>query len=160
MSTRTTGNAWSTALRGMGALAVALGCVAAPAAAAGEFLSIAEDGVLMYDAPSVRAKRLFVATRGYPVEVVVNIDQWARVRDVAGDLVWVEKKSLASRRTVLVSAETAEIRREPSDTAPVVFRARRGVMLDLVEPGSTGWARVRHADGSGGFVRTAQVWGL
>jgi hypothetical protein len=34
------------------------------------------------------------------------------------------------------------------------------VVLDLVEPGASGWVRVRHADGSSGFVRIGQVWGL
>ena len=38
-------------------------------ATAGEFRSIAENGTPMYDAPSVRAKKLFVASRQYPVEV-------------------------------------------------------------------------------------------
>jgi len=43
-------------------------------ATAAEFRSIAENGTLMYDAPSVRSKKLFVASRLYPVEIVINID--------------------------------------------------------------------------------------
>src|SRR3989442_1181449 len=67
-------------------------------ATAGEFRSIAENGTPMYDAPSVRAKKLFVASRLYPVEVVINIDAWIKVRDQAGDLSWVEKKALSDKR--------------------------------------------------------------
>jgi hypothetical protein len=36
-------------------------------ATAAEFRSIAENGTVMYDAPSVRSKKLFVASRFYPV---------------------------------------------------------------------------------------------
>lgn len=149
--------------RACGAAAL-LGIVTAIAAgavvAAGDYRSIAEDGTLLYDAPSTKAKRMFVASRYYPVEIMVNIDQWARVRDVAGDLVWVEKKALAALRTVVVTAASAEVRDKPADDAAIVFRAQKGVALEFAEADGAGWARVRHRDGQGGFVRINQVWGL
>ena len=61
--------------------------LAAPAASAGEFRSIGEMAATMYDAPSVKANKLFVASRFYPVEVIVQVDNWIKVRDPAGDLV-------------------------------------------------------------------------
>jgi len=132
----------------------------APVAVAGEFRSIAETGTLMYDAPSVRAKKLFVATRNYPVEVVINIDAWAKVRDQAGDLTWVEKKALSDKRTVVVTAPFADVRQAPNDQAALVFQAQQGVALDVLEPASGSWVKVRHADGQVGFLKMSQVWGL
>ena len=132
----------------------------AASVSAGEYRSIGENGTVLYDAPSTRAKKMFVASRYYPVEIMVNIDQWARVRDVAGDLVWVEKKALAELRTVVVTAATAEIRDKPADNAAVVFRAQQGVALEFAETNGAGWARVKHRDGQAGFVRINQVWGL
>jgi len=132
---------------------------ALPAGAA-EFHSIAESGTLMYDAPSVRAKKLFVSSRLYPVEIVINIDTWAKVRDHAGDLVWVEKKALSDRRTVIVIAAVAEARQAASDQAALVFQAQQGVALDIAEPPTGGWIKVRHADGATGYVRIGQVWGI
>ncbi len=88
----------------MRALAVPVLLALASSAAAGEFRSIAESGATMYDAPSVRAKKLFVASRFYPVEIVINIDNWVKVRDQAGDLAWVEKKALSDKRMVIVTA--------------------------------------------------------
>ena len=129
-------------------------------AAAGEFRSIAENGTLMYDAPSVRAKKLFVASRYYPVEVVINIDAWVKVRDHAGDLTWVEKKALSDKRTIVVTAALAEVRQTPSDDAAMVFQAQRGVALDLAEAQAGGWVKVRHADGQVGYVKVNQVWGF
>ena len=127
---------------------------------AGEFRSIAENGTPMYDAPSVRAKKLFVASRYYPVEVVINIDAWVKVRDQSGDLTWVEKKALSDKRTVMVTAPFADIRQSPSEQAALVFQAKQGVALDLVEPQTGGWVKVRHADGQVGYLKIAQVWGL
>ena len=133
--------------------------LAGPAAAA-EFRSIAESGTLMYDAPSVRAKKLFVASRFYPVEIVINIDTWAKVRDHAGDLVWVEKKALSDKRTVIVIVAVAEARQTASDQAALVFQAQQGVALDIAEPPAGGWIKVRHLDGATGYVRISQVWGI
>jgi SH3-like domain-containing protein len=114
----------------------------------------------MYDAPSVRAKKLFVASRYYPVEIVINIDAWAKVRDPSGDLTWVEKKTLSDKRTVLITAAYADVRQAPNEQAALVFQAQQGVALDVAEPPAGGWVKVRHADGLVGFLRIAQVWGL
>jgi SH3-like domain-containing protein len=134
--------------------------LAAGAATGADFRSIAEQGAIMYDAPSAKAKRLYVASRDYPVEVMVNLDAWVKVRDVAGELVWVEKKSLSERRTVLVTAPVAEVRQSAAEQSPVAFRVEKGVALELAELGNFGWARVRLRDGRAGFVKLNQVWGL
>jgi len=144
----------------MRGLAVCLMLATAWPASAGEFRSIVENGTLMYDAPSVRAKKLFVASRYYPVEVVINIDAWVKVRDQAGDLTWVEKKALSEKRTVVVTAALADVRQAPSEQAALVFQAQQGVALDLAEPQAGGWIKVRHADGQVGYVKANQVWGL
>jgi SH3-like domain-containing protein len=144
----------------MRAAAVFLLFVLGGPAAAGEFRSIAENGTLMYDAPSVRAKKLFVASRLYPVEIVINIDNWVKVRDQAGDLAWVEKKALSEKRTVVASVPVADVRQAASEQAAIVFRVQQGVALDVAETPSSGWIKVRHADGLTGYVKISQVWGI
>lgn len=141
------------------AAALVLVALAAPAAAS-EFRSVAENGTLMYDAPSIKAKKLFVASRDYPVEVVVSVDAWVKVRDRAGDLSWVEKKALSDKRTVLVTAPFADVRQAPNDQAALVFQAQQGVVLDLAEPQSGAWIKVRHADGQIGYLKISQIWGF
>jgi len=139
---------------------VALALAVLPAAVtAAEFRSVAENGTPMYDGPSVRAKKLFVASRYYPVEVVVNLDPWVKVRDPAGDLSWVEKKALSDKRTVVVTAPFADVRQSASDSSPLVLQAQQGVALELAEPQAGGWLKVRHADGQTGFVKINQIWG-
>lgn len=124
-----------------------------------EYRAIAANGTIMYDAPSERARKLFVATANYPVEIIQREGAWARVRDFSGDLVWVEAKSLSEKRTVIVLPATADVRQKPEESAPVSFQARQGVVLDLVDAGAPGWLRVRHRDGAVGFVRLREVWG-
>ena len=132
----------------------------AGAAGAVEFRSIADNAVVMFDAPSLRASKLFVVAKFTPVEVVVSLDQWIKVRDRAGDLAWVEKKALSELRTVGVTAPVAEIRATAAEQAPVVFRAQQGVALELAELSGGGWVKLRHRDGQTGFARISQVWGL
>lgn len=124
-----------------------------------EFRSIAADRTVMYDAPSLQGHKLFLASRYYPVEVIVTIESFAKVRDVAGDLAWVEKKNLSDKRMVLVNVPVAEVRQAPDAKAALLFQAERGVALELVEPTGGGWIKVRHAEGVVGYVRAAEVWG-
>jgi len=133
--------------------------VAAPLAAHAEFRSIGEPAV-MYDAPSVRASKLYVAGRNLPVEVISTDGAWVKVRDPFGGLSWVERKALTERRTVLVTAAVADVRLRAEDAAPLAFQAQAGVVLEVIEVGPSGWARVRHADGASGYVRITQVWGI
>ena len=134
--------------------------LAVPAALAGEFRSVAENATPMYDAPSAKANKLFVASQYYPVEIIVNIENWIKVRDAAGDLAWVEKKALSDKRTVVVIAVLADVRQKPEDGSPLAFQARQGVALELAELAAGAWIKVRHRDGQTGFVRAIQVWGL
>ena len=146
-------------MRRLAAVFVGLTLLAAPARAL-EFRSVAEDGAVLFDAPSQKAKPLFIVARGTPVEAVVNLEGWVKVRDAAGDLAWIERKSLAEKRMLIVTAKTAEVRVQAEAGAPLVFEADKDVLLEFVESGPLGWAKVRHRDGQSGFVRANQVWGL
>ena len=104
--------------------------------------------------------KIFVIGSGYPVEVVVAVEGWTKIRDATGELAWVEAKSLSERRTVMVRAKIADVRQSPADSAPLAFQAEQNVLLDLTELTGTGWARVTHRDGQNGYIRVNQVWGL
>ena len=114
----------------------------------------------MYDAPSAKASPIFIVARYTPVEVVVALDAWIKVRDASGSLAWVEKRFLSENRTLIVTAARAQIRQQPEATAPLVFEAEKDVVLEFLETAPAGWVKVRHRDGQEGFVRANQVWGL
>lgn len=115
---------------------------------------------ILYDSPSKMGKKLYLIRRYTPVEVVVSLEGWSKVRDVDGGMAWLEKKAISERRTVQVTADRAQVRQSADASATTVFEAEKGVALELVEPAAAGWAKVRHRDGSTGFVRANQVWGL
>ena len=114
----------------------------------------------VYDAPSAKSKPLFVVLAGTPVELVVSLEGWSKVRDSHGDLVWIEKKHLAEKRNVIVRADRAQVRAAAEDKAALVFEAERDVVLELLEAAPGGWAKVKHRDGQSGFLKAPQVWGL
>ena len=151
-------------LRGAATLAMALG---AGFAAGAEYRVTADAPAVLYDAPSAKAKPLFVYGRDVPVEILVNVEGWTKIRDAGGSIGWMTSKALADKRMLLVRTPMAEIRASPDEAAPVVFRAEHNVLLELAEsassPGTTatpGWVKVRHRDGQSGYVRLPQVYGL
>ncbi len=131
---------------------------AAPVAQALEFLSLAEPA-LMFDAPSRQAKPLFIVARHTPVELVVSLEGWIKVRDREGTIAWVEKRSLTPKK-MLIATTRAEVRQQPDAAAAQVFETEKDVVLEFVEAAPAGWVKVRHQDGQSGFVRVNQVWGL
>jgi SH3-like domain-containing protein len=144
----------------MRAAAALLAGLAALAAQAAEYRSLGERAAILYDAPSLKADRVFVASRGYPFEVLVKLDQWTKVRDHGGEVAWVENRSLGERRTALVTAPVADVRAGPDAGSPLVFEAYRQVLLEVLEPPAGGWVKVRHRDGQEGYARAAHLWGV
>jgi SH3-like domain-containing protein len=133
---------------------------AASQASAAEFRSVAENAAVLYDAPSAKAKKLYVVNQGYPVEIVVVVEGWSKVRDATGEMTWIESRQLSEKRTVMVRMPIAQVREAADDAAPVAFQAQQNVLLELLEVTGSGWLRVRHRDGQTGYVRVAQVWGV
>jgi SH3-like domain-containing protein len=137
------------------------------AAGAADFRSTRDAATVLYDAPSAHAKPLYVYGRDIPVEALVNVEGWTKVRDASGTIGWMANKSLADRRMLVVRAPGADVRAAPDEKAPVVFRADRDVLLELADPAPSpaatatpGWVKVRHRDGQTGYVRLSQVFGL
>jgi len=124
-----------------------------------EFFSLAENAVVMYDAPSLRADKLYVASRYLPVEVVVDVDGWAKVRDSSGSLAWVEKKVLSQQRYVVVTVPLANIHQSADMNSELVFQAEENIVMEWIGSEVKGWVKVRHLDGQTGFVKVNQVWG-
>ena len=140
-------------------VAVLAGLLASANAVALEFKSVSEPAAILYDAPSTKAQKLFVLSQGYPVEVVVKLEGWTKVRDDTGEFAWIENSRLSERHTVMVKVSSAEARQAANDSSPVAFTAEKSVFLELVDS-AAGWAKVRHNDGVTGFIKVSQLWGL
>ena len=133
-------------------------------ASALEYRSVAVPKAVLYDAPSAQGKKLFVIGQGYPLEVIVNLDAWLKVRDIRGSLSWIEAKQLVAKRTVLVTFNRAEIRQAADASSPLLGRVEKDVVLDLLEPPSfdaagKSWVKIKHLDDLTGYVLSSSVWG-
>lgn len=147
--------------------AVAIAALVAPLSLAADYRVTAEQPTVLYDGPSTKAKPLYLYGRDVPVELIVIVEGWAKVRDAGGTIGWIDRKDLSDKRMVVVRVPLADVRAAAEDSAPLAFRAERDVLLELAEPASSssstavpGWVRVRHRDGASGFVRITQVFGL
>ena len=139
----------------------------ASTAHAAEFRVTGEQPTVLYDGPSARAKPLFLYGRDVPVEIIVSLEGWSKVRDAGGTIGWIDRKNLSDKRMVVVRKPLADVRAAAEESAPIVFRAERDVLLEMVEVASSssatavpGWLRVRHPEGAIRFVRIGQVFGL
>jgi SH3-like domain-containing protein len=134
--------------------------LAATAGQALDFKSVGAAPAILYDAPSTKGGKLFVAPRGMPLEVVLSYGDWVKVRDASGDLAWTESKGLSAKRTLVVRAANTKVRASADDNAAAVFIADKGVLLELAEPAAGGWIKVRHRDGQSGYVKSSEIWGI
>ena len=139
---------------------VFLSFIALNSAWGAEFRSVAVNGAILYDAPSFKATRLYLISKHYPLEVISRSGEWTKVRDANGDLSWIAANLLRDKRTLIAFANVVEVRESPSETAPIVFRTEKNVVLDLAEPPTSTWIKVKHRDGQTGYARINPLWGL
>ncbi|TXI76751.1 MAG: hypothetical protein E6Q42_06420 [Dechloromonas sp.] len=136
-----------------------LALIAAPVLAI-DYRSVDVPAAILYDSPSLKGKKLYLIKAQTPVEIVVRLEGWFKVRDAEGTLAWLEAKQLSERRMLVVTAARAEIRQADKAEAAVLAELDKWVAVEFIEPAAPGWAKVRHRDGVTGFVRATQVWGL
>lgn len=125
-----------------------------------DYRSVEPAAAVLYDTPSQKGKKLYLIKALTPVEVVVRLEGWSKVRDAEGTLAWIETKYLTEKRTVLVTAARGEIRQADRPEAPLLLELDKWVALEYLDKATTGWVKVRHRDGATGFIRSTQVWGL
>ncbi|MDZ4141024.1 MAG: SH3 domain-containing protein [Methylotenera sp.] len=130
-------------------------------ASALDFRSVAVPKAVLYDAPSNAAKKVLLLGQDYPVEIVVNLGDWLKVRDAQGSLNWVEAKQLSGKRTVMITADSAEIRQAADATSKLIATLEKEVLLEVADVKlSNGWVKVKHRDGVTGYVLLSATWGF
>jgi SH3-like domain-containing protein len=140
---------------------VCLGLLSAVQAQALEFRSVAINKAILYDAPSTEAKKLYLLGNGYPVEVIVNLGEWIKVRDHFGSLSWVQSSQLSTKRTALIVTDQAELKQSDDDGAALMANFEKDVVVEVLPAtAKSGWVKVKHRDGATGFVRSTALWGI
>jgi SH3-like domain-containing protein len=157
--------------RGIGAWAAAAFAVALTGAAEGAARKGPETGLPLPRYVSLKASKANVrrgpgmthrvdwvfVRRGMPLRIIGEYGHWRRVRDMDAATGWVHYSLLRGERTAVVTAETLELRADPAETAEVVARAERGVVLDL-EACAPAWCEVSRGSVEGWAPKGA-LWG-
>jgi SH3-like domain-containing protein len=126
-----------------------------------EFKTVAVPKAVLYDAPSAAAKKVRLLSQYYPVEVIVNLGEWLKVRDARGGISWIEAKHLSAKRMVMVTANNAELRQSADATSPILATLEKDVALEVAEEQlNNGWLKVKHRDGLTGFILISSTWGF
>lgn len=134
-------------------------CTLPATAAAIDYRAVANTAIL-YASPAEDSEKLYILATGTPVEIVVEREQWVRVREPGGALNWLQRTALAEHRTVMVTSESALVRERPNTDARPILEAARNVVFELIGAPENGWIEVRHQDGLSGYLRVTEVWGL
>ncbi|HSI43699.1 MAG TPA: SH3 domain-containing protein [Methylotenera sp.] len=126
-----------------------------------DYRSVAVPKAVLYDAPSAAAKKLYLLSQYYPVEVIVNLGDWLKVRDAKGGISWIEAKQLSDKRTVIVTSNNTDIRQTADATSNVVAAVEKNVVLEVLDANpSNGWLKVKHRDGVTGYILISTTWGF
>lgn len=126
-----------------------------------EFKSVAAPKAILYDAPSSAAKKILLLSQGYPVEIIVDLGEWLKVRDAQGSISWIEAKQLSGKRTVMVISANAEMRSSADAASSLIATLEKDVVLEIGDTRLTnGWLKVKHRDGMTGFILISSVWGF
>jgi SH3-like domain-containing protein len=125
-----------------------------------EYRSVLPPKAVLYDAPSAESSKVFILSQGYPVEVIVNLGNWLKVRDQQGSLSWIENKDLSPKRTLIATKKT-EMRAAENVSSAMVATVEKEVVLELLDTtAKNGWLKVKHRTGLVGFVQASDVWGF
>jgi SH3-like domain-containing protein len=126
-----------------------------------DYRSVAVPKAILYDAPSSSAKKILLLSQYYPVEIIVNLGDWIKVRDAQGSISWVEAKQLSSKRTVIVNINHAEIRQSAQASSALMATLEKAVVLEVVDLKlNNGWLKVKHRDGIVGYILISSTWGF
>ncbi len=97
-------------------------------------------------------------TKGTPLMVTAEYENWRRVEDFEGFGGWVHFTLLSQSRSVLVTTDMAQFHKLPDAISPIAFQAERGVIARLLEC-QIDWCRV-NADGQRGWAPKTALWGV
>jgi SH3-like domain-containing protein len=132
--------------------------LAAPGAGrAAEYGSVAKDGVNLRSGPGTDREILWEVFRGFPLQVLGRQGQWAQVVDFEGDKGWIYTPLLAREKTVIIKVNTANMRTGPGTNYPMVATVKYGVVFQPLEKDGE-WVKVRHDDGTTGWIFEKLLW--
>ena len=127
-----------------------------------DFISVKVKQAVLFEGPSKTTEKMFIVTEGYPLEVLVSLKDWKKVKDHNGKISWIESKNTHNERTVLILKDDAVIFNQANEKSHKLANVDKFVVLKLNSSMLVGnWAHVKtQIEGLVGFINSREVWGL
>ena len=127
-----------------------------------DFISVKTKQAILFQGPSNVTEKMFIVTEGYPLEVLVSLKDWKKVKDHNGKISWIESKYTHNERTVIILKDNAVIFNQANDKSHKLANVDKFVVLKLNSSMLVGdWGQVKtQIEGLIGFINSREVWGL
>ena len=137
------------------------------------FVTLKSNKVNMRNGPSKNYPiKLQYKRKGYPLEIVLEFENWRKVQDVDGVIGWIHKGLLAGSRSIAITGnkyankslnkfqKSRELLlfRHPDETSYPILRMQFGVLANIKKC-TKQWCKVS-ASGISGWAKKANLWGV
>jgi len=127
------------------------------AGSAAEYVSVKKDGVNIRSGPSTNDKIIWQIFESFPLQILERQGKWAPVVDYEGDKGWIYETLISSKKTVIVTVDTGNMRSGPGTDDPVIATVKKGVVFDALEM-KDDWIKVRYKDELTGWMYNNLLW--
>lgn len=124
---------------------------------AGEYVSVKKDGVNIRSAPNTKSKVIWQVFESFPLEVIKRDGKWANVIDFEGDKGWIYETLITSKKKVIVTVETANLRAGSNKNEAIVATVKKGVVFEPLQMDGD-WMRIRYKDEITGWMHKSLLW--
>jgi SH3-like domain-containing protein len=122
---------------------------------------------------SLRAKEIYVRTGpgakypvkwtykkpGMPVEIILEFENWRKIKDIDGETGWAHQTLLSSKRTGIITGEAATaLYKSPAEGSKMTAQVEPKTIVTLDECKGE-WCEV-DAMGYDGWVKKENIWGV
>ena len=127
-----------------------------------DFMSVKADQAFLHEAPSDSTKKVYIVTKGYPLEVIVSLKEWKKVKDHEGLINWIKTSDLSSKKTVLNLKNNNSIYLKPNSSSPLLANVNENVTLELLDTKKIDdWIKVYSKVGDiEGYIKVTNLWGI
>lgn len=129
-----------------------------PGAVQAKMIAVDRERINVRSGPGLNYSILWHLERGFPLQVVGSNRNWYKVRDYEGDVGWVYKPLTDGQAHVVVKKPEINVRSGPGTNYRIIAKAKEGVVFRTLAR-KKGWVRVRHENGTTGWVARYLVWG-
>lgn len=122
-----------------------------------EYGSVKNDAVNIRSGPSTKSTVIWQVFEGFPLQVIKREGKWANVVDFEGDEGWIYNTLITSKKSVIVTAETANMRSGPSTGDTVIATVKKGVVFEPLEMKGN-WIKVSYKNEISGWMHNSLLW--